>query len=175
VSGANITNVTKLLASGTVSAVAQLDLVLSTYIAAGYSRFRLEVSNLKPVTASTYLVMRVSNDGGSTFSSVNYQNAASYLNSGSTAAGAAASSTIQFTLSELMGSAVGKEGEYMIELNPAGYFTHITRGLHQYSTTGDFITSLMSGFNSMANVNAVRLLFTSGNISTLTYRLYGVA
>jgi hypothetical protein len=179
VSGANITNVTKPLASGTVSAVAQLDLVLSTYIAAGYTEFDLRISNLVAATNNTVLTLVVSTDGGATYQTSGYKGGGSTLVAGSTASftvGGSGQSLNKLSVFDVIGNTTAKAATGVIKLfcKPQR-FSLVTESGSENPSSSEFITTRIFGWGDQTNVNAIRLQFATGNITSLTYSLIGVA
>jgi hypothetical protein len=179
VSGANITNVTKLLASGTVSTVAQLDLVLSTYIAAGYTEFDLRISNLVAATNNTVLTLVVSTDGGATYQTSGYKGGGNTLLSGSTASFAvvgSGQSLNKMSVFDVVGNTTVKAATGVIKLfcKPQR-FALVTESGSENPSSSEFITTRIFGWGDQTNVNAIRLQFATGNITSLTYSLVGVA
>lgn len=179
VDGTNLTNVTKLLASGTVSSVAQLDLVLSSYIAAGYTEFDLRISNLVAATNNTVLVMVVSTNGGSTYQTSNYKGGGNTLVSNSSASfpvGGSGQSLSQIPVFDVVGNTTAKAASGVVKLFcKSQRFAFVSESGSENPGGSDFITTRTFGWGDQTNVNAIRLQFVNGNITSLTYSLIGVA
>lgn len=167
-----------LLASGTVSAAATLDIVLTSYTA--YRGLQFVLSGFLPVTNGVVLWMRLSTNGGSSYD--------------------AGGTDYVVTITETSGSAVVNTGNVAnIDLGgvDVGVGSASTKGwngiitlLNQVSTaawplvniTGTFMDS--SGFltnvsgagarRTAQDTDAVRFLFSSGNISAGNYAVYGL-
>lgn len=179
VSGANITNVTKLLASGTISAVAQLDLVLSSYIAAGYTEFDLRISNLVAATNDQVLMMVVSTDGGATYQTSNYKGGGNTLDTGFTTVFSVAGggqSLTRMPAFGVVGNTTAKAVTGVIRLFcKSQRFSFVSENGGEAPLTNQFLTTKLFGWGDQTNVNAIRLQFATGNITSLTYSLIGVA
>jgi hypothetical protein len=179
VDGSLLTKVTKLLASGTVSAQTQFDLVLSTYIAAGYTEFDLRISNLVAATNNTVLTLVVSTDGGATYQTSGYKGGGNTLASGSTASaavGGSGQSLNRLSVFDVVGNATAKAATGVIRLfcKPQR-FSLVTESGSENPTSSEFINTKLFGWGDQTNVNAIRLQFATGNITSLTYSLIGVA
>ena len=163
-----------LLASGTISAAATLDLVLSSY-ATAYSGF-LILTDLLPVNNGDALWLRFSTDGGSSYDAgaSDYAYASSWFGSGSTgfdqSAGAAqlllngnSSNTVSMTSRTLL---------YDVE--------QVTNQRALYDSQGKNSSALVAhNIGGGVNLNgqdtdAVRFLYSTGNISSGRYSLYGL-
>lgn len=167
-----------LLTSGTVSAAATLDIVLTSYTA--YSGILFNLTNFIPATSGAQLYMRVSTNGGSSYdagaSDYKYQ-----LNLGNSATGAfTASSSNAAAQMLLMNNSTTNASTDAYSLQ--------VRLMGQTSTAVkphiDYIGSLMSGANlytanggaardAAQDTDAVRFLYSSGNIASGTYAVYG--
>jgi len=172
-----------LLTSGSVSAVAQLDLVLTSYTA--YRGIQIELANWIPVTDDVDLQMRFSTNGGSSYDAgaTDYRFACfnAYSNATSNMLGSAG--TTQMTVAG--GSAAAKIGNGTAEgvsgritildqINTA-IKTKFWANLTTYGS-GDFAVHCASSGhrNTAQDTDAVRLFFSSGNISTGKYAVYGL-
>lgn len=163
--GAQIfTNGLVLLSTQTASASATLD--FTSVITNTYDEYILSIDKLIPATDAVALWLRVSTDNGSTYSS-----AASYGYTG-------ASSQTQFVLATGVQNtaAVGLCGNIHL-FSPSDAANLIGQSLLSWS---DSATSLMIGshkslrYQVSQDTDAVRLMFSSGNITSGVARLYGV-
>jgi len=177
--GSQLVKVTKPLASDTISAQPQLDLVLSSYIAAGYTEFELRISNLVAATNNTILTLVVSTDGGSTYQTSGYKGGGNTLLSGSTASfavGGSGQSLARLSVFDVVGNATAKAATGVIRLfcKPQR-FSLVTESGSENPSSNEFINTKLFGWGDQTNVNAIRLQFATGNITSLTYSLIGVA
>lgn len=171
------------LNSGSVSAAATLDIVMTTYTT--YAN-KLLVVNLIPVTDNVTLGMRFSTDGGSTYDAgaLDYrQTVAGYNDAGGSYLTAGAGNTMVIINGdgiEGIGNAVTEGCEVSITLHDMTSTTKFTRA----NWKGSFMDSLAAGSrHSIADgggtrviaqdTDAIRLFFLSGNISSGSWRLYG--
>lgn len=161
----------KSLEGGTVTNVATKDIVLTSYIAAGYSSFELDILASRPVTDVVTLQMHVSNNGGSSFFASQYQfSGQSNGNSANNIGNSTNSPSILI---------IGNQG------NVAGEFTNLwarfdvsqnfVMEMSGISTTAtpDILRFACSGQIGQTGVNALRITYSAGNISTLTHVLRG--
>ena len=164
-----------LLSSGTVSNAAQLDIILSAYT--GYSSFEIRFFNLLPASNGVSLYMQVSNNGGSSFvTTQDYRSYGTVLNSGSTSVSAVVDSTIAgaFYIGRAIGNSAFKQALGSIVFSPrSDGFSHMSRLSNESSGGADGLQQFCNGSHTTVNVNAVRLLMSVGNISTMSWSLYG--
>jgi hypothetical protein len=163
--------------AGTVSAAATLDLALPS----GYSQLRFALTNVVPATSGTGLVMRVSTDGGSTYisSASAYKYAyAGYSEDGATAdtrsAGAA-------SIALMAGTSADGVRPANIEIllpdyaNASSLHPMLIRGTSYITASTSWWTNNGMGVYAAATgaITHVRFLMSTGNISTMTYRVFG--
>lgn len=164
-----------LLNSGTVSNAAQLDIILSAYT--GYSSFEIRFFNLLPVSNVVSLYMQVSNNGGSSFvTTQDYRSYGTVLNSGSTSVSAVVDSPTAgaFYIGRAIGNSAFKQALGSIVFSPrSDGFSHMSRLSNESSGGTDGLQQFCNGSHTTVNVNAVRLLMSAGNISTMSWSLYG--
>lgn len=181
----------KLLASGTVSAAATLDIVLTGYTA--YRAIKILLTSFLPVTDAVDFYIRFSTDGGSTFNA-----AASDYSYGSTIG-----SSISSTVTSMVSSGAAQIA-LATDLNPAAGTSAIGNGtgegidveitLYDQTNTAKWgrVTWLGTAVDSTAtpanahmigngarrtaqDTDAIRFLFSSGNIASGNYAAYGLA
>jgi hypothetical protein len=175
----------QLLTSGSVSNAATLDIVLTGYTAYKGLRF---VLNLVPATDAVNLLMRVSTDGGSTYDAGagNYQYAAYGINSSGTGVNTSSTSATALTITAGTGGAqVGNaspEGTSLLitllEQTNTALYPRICYHASMLSSaaTSDSVLLIGAGHRHAAqDTDAVRFLFSSGNIASGIYQVYGLA
>lgn len=161
---------TKVIASGTVSAAAQLDLVLTQAIADGYRDFELVIQNYVPATDNTFLNFRVSTNGGSSFLTTAYR----WVYQKAQSAGAGYSGNANdgsFVITADNGNAANEQVSGYLKFRcGSARFTYefVGEGLDQLATQSMTRTA---GSRSSANVDAIRVFAGSGNITSLDYTL----
>ncbi len=166
----------EVIANGTVSNAASLDIInlLTTYRA-----YKLVFSNLLPATDGAGLTMRTDTNNGASFEAgaSDYGWAISNAASGSsTGTGDNADSEIQ--LEGSASNSAGDEGNgYVMIIDPmnSGVPTSIVGQIGAKNSTGNESVYISAGrrLADEAN-NAIQFLFTTGNIITMTYTLYGL-
>lgn len=165
-----------LLNSGSVAAAATLDIVLTSYSA--YRGFIVELYNFIPATDNVDLWMRTSTDGGSTFGAAgsDYAWALDYLglsessssdskmqlNQGVDSVGNGSSEGISTTVKMMFpaGTAINKRIIFQSVWNDDGGNLKTCAGGGERDATAD--------------VDALRFLFSSGNITSGSWALYGL-
>jgi hypothetical protein len=175
------------LAAGTVSAAATLDLALDTY-GSDYIAFRLILQDINPDTASQQLIMRFSDDGGSTFEA----DASDYIylvqsvditgtTEVETLQGNSAGAQIIITGAEAVGETDNTGGiSCDITIYEPQTAAKTTRAMWQcggWNDDGPDKWVTMTGSGNMVAATAstdVRLLFVTGNIEAARYVLYGM-
>jgi len=171
-----------LLASGTVSSQATLDVPLATHT--GYRGFRLELTTFVPATDDVELWLRISQDGGSSYVSSGYKWLLERNRSGGTTpAGNGSTSDAQIKLIHSTGatemvSNVASEGgaDVTIEIwaASASIFPKVRAQSVWYGANTDIARSAAVGILSTADTaDAIRILFESGNIASGKWALYG--
>ena len=177
-----------LLTSGTVSSAATLDIVLTGYT--GFRGLKFLLTGFLPVTDDVDLWMRFSTDGGSTYDTTSYSYAATFTSDSAgtstfASTGGAGSAQIAVARSPTVGqsiSNVAAEGGASCDIDlfnqtntsrhPAVIFASEWFGA---TTTSHFISNGGGRRQVAQDVDAVRFLFESGNISAGAYAVYGYA
>ena len=169
------TDALHLIETQTASASATIDFVLP----AGYFKFVVAFDTVVPATDNVQLYFRTSTDGGSTFDSgaSNYRYAyQGYNDAAAAVTGSSAGATfIPITHSDV-GSATDEfvSGEVNI-YNPAATAQTAMIFDTLMVNTGSY-TYVIDGVGrrlSAADVDAIQFLFSSGNIASGTFKLYG--
>lgn len=188
----------RLLNSGSVAAAAQLDIVLTSFTA--YKSIKLELQSFVPATDQTQLYMRFSTDGGASYVTANnnysYANMA-FVSDTATFTAPVISGTSTGTgagtgFLELMtagGSAifhasnVAAEGGVDCVIDLWGRTSTARRTGATWDTRWTTASSaLLVGrncgggiFRTAQDTDAIRILFSTGNITSGTWALYGSA
>ncbi len=169
---------TALLASGTVSSAATLDIVLTSYT--GYRGILIKLINFIPATDAVTLQMRVSTDGGSSYDASAgaywYINTGGYSNSGVLAIIRSTGAT-SISLADGIGN--GASEGITSDVTIMGQTNTAVRqriGLESwyYDSNNNAGHLMGTGLRATAqDTDAVRFLFSSGNIGSGTYAVYG--
>lgn len=164
----------RVLEAGSVSAAANKTIDLTAYVAAGYSQFELTLNTWINATDNVNLLLTVSTDSGSSFLSTLY----SYSQQNTTitsVAGAGSPNTTAFTLANAVGNAAGETSNFKITFNTdATRFWYSSEGMFWEATTDGNYMVRGTGTRVATNVNAIRLAYSSGNITSGTYVLRGM-
>jgi hypothetical protein len=173
-SGVNVTTQTPLKTMGggwsriktlTASASATLDFTDLP----SYTTYALVLNNLLPATNAQQLILRVSNNNGSSFSAVGYNAGVNYTSYNS-ATVTNVNSTTGAPLTSNSGNGVGISGTVFVNFGNGFY-----HGQTAYGSTD-------SGLNAFGNCggatglqpNAFRLLMSSGNLTSGNVTLFGL-
>jgi hypothetical protein len=170
----------QLLATGSASGAATADIVLTSFTA--FRNLVIFLNNIVPATDDTQFYMRTSTNGGSSYDSgatdyvwTNYSFSSSEGGPTSASNGAAQIGIGTDDAVAKLSSDAGASASYRIYLPNR---TTSNKCLVQWSggnvgTSNNAFVTIGTGFrNSAADVDAVRFLMSSGNI-TLNYAVYG--
>lgn len=170
-----------LLASGTVSSAATMPIVLTSYT--GYRALEIVLTKVFPATDGAVLTMQVSTDGGSNYDSgaSDYGYGFTYTVFGSSTAAAGVDVTgTQAALSRPVGSAATEGIDGRLTLFDPENTARWTRWAFQFAHIDNSVTpdnvyvGGMGARRAAQNTDAIRFLFTSGNIASGAYAVYGL-
>lgn len=166
------------LASGTVSAAATLDIVLSSYT--GYKTLLLKLEDWRPATDGATLTVRTSTNAGGAYDS----GAGNYEHSGLTtsntptvtATGSASATSIDTLAPGDSATTGGMSGNIWLHNFPSTTkHASITWEIGGVSSAAAAIYSSGKGRRAAAqDADAIRLLFSAGNITEGSWTLYGL-
>lgn len=167
-----------LLEQHTASASATLD--FTTGITSAYDSYVIQLINVLPASAAQSLLLRVSTDGGVSYDTTGAYYGSLDINPNTGASGVtqtnAASAAVIFPSVDNTASSGGVSGDiHMFNPLSAAIRKHFTvnmlgsRAADVANATGILL------WNTVTAVNAFRILFNSGNITSGIVRLYGVA
>lgn len=162
------------LATATASSSASIDF---TGLTSAYIAYMVVLANVAPATDGVELWLRTSTDGGSSYdagaSDYDWINA---IVAGGVAAGNDTADN-EIRLLDAQGNAANETcGGHILIHNPgAAAYCHATFHLSFTSTAGASRLSMGQGRRlSAGNVDAIRLMYSSGNIAAGEFRLYGM-
>jgi hypothetical protein len=153
----------------------------NTYLTNTYSHYYIVIRNCAPATDGAVLWMRVSDDNGSTWKS----GASDYTWAGTRAStsttiqeGDAADNEIQLMGTLAQGNLAVEEADLEIDLfNPLSatvYTSVIVKASGYTISTGLCHTTMSGAYITAAATNAIQFLYSSGNIATGEFIIYGV-
>jgi len=169
-----------LLATKTASASATLD--FTEFNNAVYRRYEFELANVKPATDNVDFYLRTSTDAGSSYdagaSDYAWGSAGTSAASATTGASAGDTAMLMTTVVKIGNAAAeyGVSGLLNVTGAPsASVFTEM-RGQWTYWNTSGAMVHLSGGGARLSaeDTDAIRFLFSSGNITSGTIRMYGV-
>jgi hypothetical protein len=173
-----------LLASGTVAAAATLDLVLTAYT--GYSKLVFELINFIPATDNVQLLTRLSTNGGVSYDATanNYFYGTADGSSdggGLVSHGNKTATSIPAGEGTVTANGIGNgaaEGISMTLELPGQTSTvvkpKVTLRYTYYSANDNCVSGDGGGLrNAAQDTDAIRFLFSAGNIASGTYRVWG--
>lgn len=162
-----------LLTSGNLTGT-NVDLVLTPYIAAGYSRFRIQYKGWQGSADGAILKLQVSVNTGSSFVATGYGGNVIYgIGLGGSLICASIGAT-GFECSTATGNVAGEltYGQVYIERRPA--VAAVYGQGHGTTQTPAHITFVTGGYVVQGNIDALRLTPTSGTHAAGVYSLYGI-
>ncbi|MCY0150869.1 hypothetical protein OEG84_25015 [Hoeflea sp. G2-23] len=161
-----------LLDSGTATGAGALELDLSTYVAAGYDRFRVVLRGLTPSVDGAFMGAQFSANGGSSYEGAGYVHAYERgIVGGSPDSGGSASDSYM-RVTTAIGTDAGEFAEITIDIDLTA-----TRGTMEARTllksdTGAVILMRAQGRLAVADLNALQF-FMSGGTITSSWVLFG--
>jgi hypothetical protein len=166
-----------LLATATASASATIDFDLTDWTNSDYMAYLLVFDHVAPATDNVDPWIRTSSDGGATFDAGAGNYRWTHLRQSETAnvqAGSAADTKIVMEVG--MGNAANETGSgWVLLYNPsAADYGSVTYQYGGQDTAGSTRHSAGVGKRVAASdVDAIRFMFSSGNVASGTFRLYG--
>ena len=162
-----------LLATLTANNSATLD--DTTHITSTYRAYFITFASVLPASGSQTMYMRVTTDGGSTWISSGYSNAArnttAYfeLNNPTVDATTLTAAQIIYTIN----ANDGLSGQVWL-YNPSATYCSVVADMAYMDGTGAAGRSFGGGRVTQSNINGVRFLVSSGNITSGTIKIYGI-
>lgn len=143
----------------------------STYITSTYNSYLIKLTNIVS-SASSQLQMTFSTDNGSNYLATNYLSGANSID-GSTTSWSNVNSTTFCALSATATTWLGFTGYIYINI-PASASVFYTGKLAEYKS-GTSSSTVVVGVNTgTTTVNNIKFAFSSGNITSGTFSLYGI-
>jgi hypothetical protein len=168
-----------LIASGVATSVATVDLTLGST----YKVFDLEFDGYYPVTDGQGILLRVSDDNGATYENTNY--AWQYVYNASSGTGTplgSNSTTAGLTSGWLIVGAMSNSTTLYNNVTrvritiPQASLTYTTFSFGSaYVSNGHDLINMWGAGHAAYTATNLRLLYQSGNIARMNYRLYGVS
>lgn len=167
-----------LLTSGTASAVATLDLVLTAYTA--YRGIIIELTDFISATDAVELRLQTSTDGGSTYdagaSDYRFNHVRAF--SASTISNTSSTGSASIRISDAVGNAASDGIDLTTKImGQTGTATNkkLTFSGSQHAGDNNQVRILGDGRRlSAADVDAIRYFCSSGNITSVSYAIYGL-
>lgn len=160
----------KFLQTGNLTG-ATVDIVLTSFIALGYTNFRLTMENAQPATDNTALWLRVSNNAGSSFATVSYK---SLMNTTDGVTQATSNSAVSFLLSAIVGNQSGEDAQIEAFIRAGSTVAFVTSNAGRINGTPAALSDGQIGTLVISNVDAIRLMPASGNWNAGSYKLWGI-
>lgn len=165
------------IASGSVHSAASLEL---TGLSSTYYLYELVLTNILPATNNQGLWLRVSTDNGSTWKSgaSDYWWQSGYVqNNFEYAIQYGDEYDSEIVLGGIFGTTAGGKGVVSLRIfdpSATSDYTRVTYGWTSYTSYPYQISGFSGGFyRATTAVDAIQLLFSSGNIAWMNYALYG--
>ncbi len=166
------------LATATASASATVDFTLTSPANSDFAAYLVELAHVAPASDAVELWLRTSTDGGSTYESSagNYRHGSFQFNSSGSAVGGSTSDT-EIALVANQGNAANEHLSLWLVLHRPSAAQYGTIHWNGFATdaTGVLIGRIGAGQRiAAADVDAIRFLFSTGNIASGEFRLYGI-
>jgi len=165
------------LSSGTASATASCEISMASFT--GYKHKQLVIERFIPATDSVSLLLRFSSDGGTSYDSgaSDYGDCYRTINTGGTTGDAATAGASVRISNAFIGNAAneGISGVLNIFDTTNNAVNTLVNWRASYLDNSGFITNVegTGGRATAQDTNAVQLRFSSGNITSGTWKLYG--
>ena len=166
-----------LLQSQTASSSASISFS-STYITSTYKSYLVTFQNVVPATNGVTFQMDVSTNNGTTYLATGYDSFAETIASGGLAGVTSTTNMVMTFTNDVSNSAAkGVSGNMYLYNLTNGVTPSFSVTLAYERTTGPGASNaLASGFGpATTTVNNIRFAFSSGNISTGVFSLYGIS
>jgi hypothetical protein len=151
-----------------------------TGLSSTYKTYMLTISNLKPASDRPYIYLNLSSNNNSSF--LNVESGFLYIRATGTAAGTdTGSPDIKITYQSFASSPSGHEGSgYIYFYNPSSTSAvktvqSMVSGYDRDAGTQSTLIASASYLTTGTAVNSFKIYASSGNISTGTFRLYGIS
>lgn len=165
-----------LLEQHTASSSASLD--FTTCLSSTYDEYQFDFVGIRPATDSTSVLMRFSSDSGSSYDSGSNYQWTRFLNQSAASSNSGSTSDTSINLGGLT-TATSKSLNGRFTLSGAVQSSIFMAGNGHtsfYGSDGSWNSFLVSGvYKTLASVNAVRFIVSSGNMASGTIRCYGIA
>ena len=156
----------------------------SSYITSTYKRFKVQVLDTIPVSDNVRFDMNFTTDNGSSYITTNYRGGTHWLygNNSSFADASAGGGGDSYLRAggNNNGNATGERGNYIIYLdNLTTNQYHYTWGFGVYGSSDDktqhvHFANFYPSTGSTVAVNGIKLSYSSGNITSGIFKLYGL-
>lgn len=167
----------QLVASASAAASATIDF---TGLTSTYHTYMLIGTNIVPATDGSHIYLRTSTDGGATYDAGagNYRHGRSIVIDNGTIVAAGSTSATEIFIAGSLGNAVGENANFNLFLfkpsNSSVYFS-CNWDFTTYEQTPRVITGSGGGVRlAAADVDAIRIILSAGNITSGEFRLYGI-
>lgn len=174
---ADIKASTGLVLLETKTASASASLAFTTSITSTYNNYLVVLEDLLPATNGVDLLLQVSTDGGSTYLATNYTGGYWVWSSGGGGAGSTGTTSFKLATSQSNNSSNRRVNGTIEIHNPLGTsnYKDIYSRISGYDGSSQY-TYLSTGTNTVTTaINAFKIYFSSGNITSGTAYCYGIA
>lgn len=165
----------QLISTQTASNVAN---IAFTNLSSTYSEYYVIISNLLPITNNASFFMQVSTNNGSSYSATGYYYGQTDQNSSVQTGTFSASNSSSFGLMLNQSNAASNTGACEVTIINPGQSSKYHHFLNNsiYVDSAGKVDSIVGGctWTTVTAINAVQFGYSSGNISTGTFKLYGL-
>lgn len=149
-------------------------LTFTSGITSTYNAYMLIITEIVPATGGSFLNLRISSNGGSSYVATNYRSGVNYNNYATSAATNTNNTTYIHLSGPVDASNAGTSGTHYLFNLTAGTLP-ITHGNATSINSGNANLNIMGGnYTSTITINALQVRFSSGNIASGMASLYGI-
>lgn len=176
VAKATDTNDWELIASATASSSATVDF---TGLTSSYVAYRIVGAYVKPATDNVDMYFRTSTDGGSSYaaSATDYEYSGHVIDSAGSQSTFGSAGAAQITMWDNQGNAAGESGSFTLDIFNPSAADHVTVVWVSNFAGATTVQQWQTGGgrrDAAADVDAIRFLYSSGNVASGEFRLYGM-
>lgn len=157
--------------AGSLGTGATKDIVLTSYLALGFIAFRLTLEDARPATNNTQIILRISNNAGSSYLTTGYRSQFIQTDETTISTGGV---TAQFQLAGAVGNTAPQNAQITAEIKTGATTFFCNSTTNRIDGTPVMKSDWQIGKNNTGSVDAIRLLPASGNWAAGTYSLVGM-
>lgn len=158
----------------TTTASNQATVSFTSGITSTYSVYVVFLSNIIPIDAAPILSMQASTNGGSSYLNTNYQSGLNYIAYNSATWGNVNITTGFYVSSSSSGAAAGISGSLYLYGLPTTNYKFLIGSVNSSISAVNYCLQSNGVQTTSSAVNAIQFSFSTGNISSGVFSLYGI-